>query len=285
MSGLALAASQFGLRVPGQESGWGAPMYVELLRSNAVLGAIATDSVTRRPGGPREPVLDLVGVEASDPARRTELGIRRLRRKLVRASDDKLLGSVTVSVTTKWPEASHDLAQALLAQVNRFNVEARAGQAALERRFADTQAQDAERLLREAEDRLQRFLEENRVVVSPLLVVQRDRLQREVGLRQEVLTSLLQNREEARLREVRDTPGITILQAPEIPALPVARRLVAKTGFGFLAGAMLAMLWILLADARARARLHPVPEVRELARLLDETLPWSRRDGHDPRGT
>ncbi len=36
-SGLALVASQFGIRVPSSGSGWSAPVYVELIRSRALL--------------------------------------------------------------------------------------------------------------------------------------------------------------------------------------------------------------------------------------------------------
>src|SRR5258707_9297656 len=39
-SGLALVASQFGIRMPTRGGGWGPPAYVELLRSRAVLEPI-----------------------------------------------------------------------------------------------------------------------------------------------------------------------------------------------------------------------------------------------------
>src|SRR5687768_14304504 len=44
-SGLALAASQFGIRVPATSGGWGPPIYVELLRSRALLEPLASSTV------------------------------------------------------------------------------------------------------------------------------------------------------------------------------------------------------------------------------------------------
>jgi hypothetical protein len=276
-SGIAAAASQLGLRLPSQEAGWGAGMYVELLRSNAVLAEIARGSYTRA-SGEKVALSELLRVDDEVPASRLERTIRKLRNRVIRASDDKLLGSVRVSVSTPWPVASFEMASALVDQVNRFNVEARNAQASVERQFAEEQAREAEQKLREAEDRLQRYLESNRSIGgSAELTVQRDRLQREVSLRQQVLTSLLQNREEARLREVRDVPGIVILESPEVPPLPVSRRLAARLAFGLVSGALVALVLLLLEGARTRAYTHG-GRVAELAVLADDILPARWRD-------
>src|SRR6185437_5240603 len=49
------AASQFGLRLPGQNDGWGPPVYVELLNSRALLEPLTRDTlVVPEQGGRRE---------------------------------------------------------------------------------------------------------------------------------------------------------------------------------------------------------------------------------------
>ncbi len=277
--GIALAATQFGLRLPGVDGGWGPALYVELLRSPAVLAQIARDSVRTDSGGARRSVMELLEVPEVDAAERVELTVRALRNEVVVASDDKVLGSAQVTVTTRWPQASYEIAVSLLDQVNRFNVESRNAQAASERRFAEEQAREAEERLREAEDRLQDYLESNRALASsPSLQVRRDRLQREVTLRQQVLASLVQSREDARLREVRDVPGITVLEAPEVPALPVSRQLAAKMLFGAFLGFLLGVLVLIAGQARDRAYASSSGRLRECARLLDDLLPAGLRD-------
>lgn len=288
-SGLALAASQFGIRVPSSAGGWGPPIYVELLRSQALLEPIALDTVVvSEEGGRRVALLDLLEVEAPTPARRTDLAVRALG-GIVKASEDKKLGAVKVSVATRWPSVSLALAERLVRGVNQFNLETRKSQAAAERQFVEVQAGEAERALRGAEDRLQSFLQRNRAFSSsPELAFERDRLQRDVALRQQVYATLLQNREEARIREVRDTPVITVLEDPRLPVVGEARNSVRKGVLGGLAGGMLGVLIAFLAQGMAGVRRQPSDEAREFFQLLEEARPrFLRRGGvreRRPRG-
>src|SRR5438094_866480 len=278
VSGLALAASQFGIRVPTSSGGWGPPLYVELLRSRALLGPIALDTVlVAEEGGRRVALMDLLEIRGSAPERQADMAVRALR-GIVTASELKALGAVKVSVTTRWPSVSRTLAEQLLRAVNQFNVETRKSQAAAERQFVEAQAVEAERLLRAAEDRLQVFLQRNRAFAgSPELNFEHDRLQREVALRQQVYTSLLQNREEARMREVRDTPVITVLENPRLAVVSEARRSLQRGVLGGLAGGMLGVVIALMADGARRARRESDGAARDFFRLLDEATPrWLR---------
>lgn len=278
-SGLALAASQFGIRLPTTGGGWGPPIYVELLHSRVLLEPIALDTiVVVEEGGRSVTLMDLLNVEAPTPELRVEYAVRALG-KIVTASEDRKLGAVKVSVTTKWPSVSLALAERLVHGVNRFNVETRKSQAAAERQFVEAQAGEAERALREAEDRLQGFLQRNRVISSPDLGFEHDRLQRQVALRQQVYTSLLQNREEARIREVRDTPVITVLEEPRLPVVGEARNSVSKGVLGGLAGGMLGVLIAFLAQGMVGARRQPSQEAREFFQLVEEATPRLLRRG------
>jgi uncharacterized protein involved in exopolysaccharide biosynthesis len=172
------------------------------------------------------------------------------------------------------------LADRLVSGVGRFNVERRKSQAAAERQFVDGLAAEAERDLRTAEDGLQSFLQRNREMGgSPQLVFERDRLQREVALRQQVYTSLLQNREEARIREVRDTPVITVLEDPRLPVVAEPRKTVLKALLGGFGGVLLGMLITFLGQGLAGARTAPNKEEREFFALLAAATPRFRKRG------
>jgi uncharacterized protein involved in exopolysaccharide biosynthesis len=273
-SGLVLAASQLGIRVPSSSGAWGPPVYVELLTSQALLEPIALDTVVvAEDGGRRVALLDLLEVKAPTPARRTEFAVRRLR-QVVKASEVRMLGAVRLSVTTEWPSVSLALAERLVRAVNQFNLETRKSQAGAERVFVEGQALEAEHSLREAEDRLQIFLQRNRSVAgSPELEFSRDRLQREVALRQQVYTSLLQAREEARIREVRDTPVITVLESPRLPVVGEARKSVQRGVSVGVAGGILGVLIAFLSRAVAMARQAPDENAREFFLLVEELTP------------
>jgi uncharacterized protein involved in exopolysaccharide biosynthesis len=274
-SGLALAASQFGIRLPSSGGGtWGPPVYVELLRSRSLLDPIARESVVvAEEGGRRVPVAELLKVKASTPEERSELTFHALQ-AISTASEVKPLGAVKLSVTTRWPSVSRALADRLVEGVNKFNLETRKSQAAAERQFVEAQAAEAGSALRVVEDQLQSFLQRNRDVSgSPALAFERDRLQREVSRRQEVYTSLLQSREEAKIREVRELPVITVIESPRVPVVGESRNTVLKALMGGLAAGMLGVLIAFVAHAMAGARRGPRDEAREFFELLDEVTP------------
>ena len=274
-SALAMAASQFGIRVPSANQGWGPPIYVELLGSDELLGTIAMDTLTvAEMGGARVPTMDLLKISGSTPNKRLHRAVLALRKK-IGASEDKKLGAVRVAVTTKWPSVSRALVLRLLQLVNEFNMSKRKSQAAAERQFVEAQAGRAEQALHEAEDRLEAFLKQNRgsLASSPDLGLQRDRLQREVTLRQQVYTTLVQSREEARIREVRDTPVFTILQEPQLPVAGEDLGLGKKTVVGAFAGGMLALVFAFLMSTMRGAAKLPDSEATEFLRLIEEVKP------------
>ena len=138
----------------------------------------------------------------------------------------------------------------------------------------------AKQELLEVENRLQSFFEMNRDIgTSPLLRFRQDRLQREVDIRQAVVSALAQNFEQARIDEVRDIPVITIVEEPEVPALPDPRMLLLRGVLALVAGAMLgALIAFFLAFVRA-SRTDAADELDEFRRLkraaaLDIRRPW-----------
>lgn len=287
-SGLALAASQLGIQMPASSGAtWGPPLYVELLGSQALLEPIALDTVVvAEEGGRRIALVDLLKVKAITPAKRVDLAVKTLRR-IINVSEDKRLGAVRLSVSTKWPSVSLALAEKLVRSVNQFNLEKRQSQAMAERLFVEAQAKEAEHALRESEDQLQLFLQRNRSITgSPDLEFQRDRLRRELALRQQVYTSLVQNREDARIREVRDTPVITVLESPRLPVMGEARKSIQKALLGGLGGGMFGVLIAFIVRVVASARKESSEEAQQFFQLVEEAKPrFLRReaDAHPGR--
>jgi uncharacterized protein involved in exopolysaccharide biosynthesis len=276
-SELAAAATQFGIRLSPSlsETGWGAPVYVELLRSRALLEPIARDTVAvQERGGERAAVADLLDIRDDDSSRRVEKTVRHLARDVVKPSEVKSLRGVRLSVATEWPSVSLEIAQRLVNGVNRFNLETRQTQAAAERRFVGQQAEDAENALRVSEERLKAFLQRNRTILPGSEVAfERDRLQREVTLRQDLHTAWLKSREEARIREVRNTPVITIIEPPKFPAQAESRGIAVKAIVGAFGGGLLGVSLAFLSLLLLRARSTPGDETREFFHLVEEVRP------------
>lgn len=279
-SGLAaMAASQLGLRLPAGGGAWGVPVYLELLSSRALLDPLVNDTfVVAEERGRRVPFMELMEIDDPRPEVRAEAAVGALRH-LISAREDTKIGALKITVTTRWPSVSLALAQRLISRLNEFNLETRKTQAVVERQFVEVRTAEAEATLRDAENRLQDFLQRNRAANSPELIFERDRLQREVMLRQQLYTDWSKSREEARVREVRDTPVITALEEPRLPLRPEGRGSVRRAVLGGALGAGLALLLAFIVQAVAFARREPSAEAREFFALFDQLMPRLRKKG------
>ena len=248
-SGLASLAGQFGVALPSSNQSLSPDFYAQLLESRELLTGVARDTfVVEEMGRRRIAFLDLFDIQGAAKRIREEEAARQLTR-IVAASVVKPTGVVELSVKTRWPSVSVAIATALLDEVNVFNQRMRREQAGSERKFVEGRLAIAGADLRAAEDRLEEFLRTNRQFASsPELSFQRDRLQRDVALKQQVFTSLTQSYEEVRIREVRDTPVITLVESPSVPSLPEPRRRVLSIVLGLFLGGFVGVLVALVSQ-------------------------------------
>ena len=92
-------------------------------------------------------------------------------------------------------------------------------------------------------------------------------------MRTQTHTSLLQNREQARLREVRNTPVITMIEEASLPVLPESRGALVRGIVGLIFGGMLSILWVLGTGRLSTVDGSSDPDRRELIALLREVTP------------
>ena len=273
LSALAAAASQLGVRAPASGGGWVPAVYVQLLHSNALLDPIAHDTlIVAEEANRRVALMDLLKIKGRKQAESEELTVIALR-NLVQSAELRSLSAVQLSVRTKWPSVSAAIAKQLVAGVQKFNIESRKSQAMAESQFLEGRTDFAQQSLRDSEDRLASFLRRNRVTNSPELALERDRLQRDVSLRQQLYTSLMQSREEARARAVRDTPVITVIEEPKLPVIPDARRSVLKAALGLLAGGLIGIVLAFLIRGITWAQSSASGQSREFLALLGDVTP------------
>jgi uncharacterized protein involved in exopolysaccharide biosynthesis len=254
-STLASLAGQFGVSLPAGNQALSPEFYSNLLKSRVLLEPIARDTfVVPELRGERISFLDLFGVRGDSPQGREEAGVRMLM-AIVTPTISKTTGVVEVSVATRWRSVSLAITTAVVDGINEYNQRTRRGQAEVERKFVEGRLALAGAELRQAEDRMERFLSTNRMVSnSPELNLEHDRIRREVDLRQQVFTSLTQAYEDARIREVRDTPVISLFEPPAVPTLAESRgrlkRALLGVALGGLVGVMVAFTSAMMAERR-----------------------------------
>jgi uncharacterized protein involved in exopolysaccharide biosynthesis len=270
-SGLASIAGQMGIAIPSGNQSQSPDFYLSLLRSRVVLLPIAHDTlIVDELAGKRMTVLDLLGVPSGTPLRREEQGVTALQR-LINVSVAKATGIVEFSVATKWRSVSLALVTALLNGVNEYNEATRQSQATSERKFIEGRLNLAAAELRDAENRLAGFQKGNRDFGgSPDLAIGRERLQRDLALRQQVFMSLTQAYEDARIREVRDTPVITVFEPPSAPSLPQRRGLLIGVLLGSVLGGLIGVLLSFTSGLLTRRQESGNSEAEEFANALRE---------------
>jgi uncharacterized protein involved in exopolysaccharide biosynthesis len=241
-------SAQLGLGTLNPANAFGSPdLYRKLLQTESVLSEMA-DSSLDLPSGSSRFVGTLAAywrINGATPAVKRDRVVQRLKRVLA-VDVDPRVQLVEVRATTTSPYVSQAIVRMALELVSAFNQERRQSQSAHEATFIGGRLEEARRELQSVEDSVARFVERNRDFKNaPFLTVQYERLQREVALRQAIFSALAQRYEQSRIEEVRDTPVITVVQQPVLPAWPDSRHLGLKLALAFLAGATVSTVLVL----------------------------------------
>ena len=271
-------ATQFGIALPAADPGQTPPFYVDLVNSGQLLSSLATSEFPDpSKNGAQRPLWAILNAKGETPAARISDAVLLLRRR-IRPSVRAKTGVVDVVVTVDDPALAAAMCTRLLELVNRFNLETRQTQAAAEARFVQGRLADAKTELRVAEDRLQIFLQHNREFrASPELTFQEDRLRRDVTLDQQIVATLSQSYEQARIDQVRDTPAITVLERPIPPPAPDPRRHLRHAVIGAFLGLLFGIAWVWTSDFFHALLRRRDTEIEEFHSLVDDSASDLRR--------
>jgi uncharacterized protein involved in exopolysaccharide biosynthesis len=271
-------AAQFGVDVSGIDPSQSPVLYTELMKMPDVLGRLVDSSFRTSTNKVPRPLADIWKISTKvSPALRREQAIDRLL-KAVSTSVGLKVDVVTVNVVTEDPLLSAELNDALLQEVNRFNLQTRQSRASAERRFTEQRMHDIQTELRRVEDSVQTFFTSNRQsYLSASLELAKQRLTRRVDLLAATYSTLATSFERARIDEVRDTPLLTVIQQPHVPLRPDPRGTVAKAILTFILGLGAAAIFVLVRSMLGAALSSDDDDAREFSRLLDDTSQDVRR--------
>lgn len=264
-SSLSAIAAQFGLSnlgalagAAGGGSGASPQFYADLLHSRELLRAVVQTryAVASDPAF-QGALVDYFKVQRPDSTEATLRAMKALNERALAVDVDRQTGVVRFSVTLKNRQLAEQVSRRFLDLVNDFNVRRRRSTVTAERDFAESRSEEAYAQLRRSENALTDFRNSNRALeLSPTLAAQEAALQRRVTLAQQVYTGLAQQYESSKIEAVRNTPVITVIDAPEGLVEPVPRGTAAKGLLGFALGVMGMAAWAIFAEARRR---RPAP--------------------------
>lgn len=228
-------------------------LYVDLLRSRQLFRDLARVRVSGAHGDSGT-IAQGLGIQTPDSALLRERTADALEHR-VHSSLTLRTGVVRLSVSAPAPQLALAINKTLLHAVDSFNIVKLQDRGALERRFTQQRIGQVKTELRDAENRLQSFMDQNRAYsLSSILAVQHDRLEREVTLKQAVLATLTTQLARAEEDAQRDTPVITVLENPELPPRADGRGVIALVLLAAIGGCMSGVLIAFVMAARVAPR-------------------------------
>ncbi|WP_285576383.1 hypothetical protein [Geothrix limicola] len=219
LGGLASAAAAFGVSLPGGDSS--DANFVDVLSSRWLKEQLLRTefqfhSRLWRFGSER---LETCTLYSYLGQKNTDRAIKALDGILVSSRDLKSK-VIVISAETKSPELSQLVAQRTGKLLEVFLQEKGRTRGGAKATFAEARLKEARHEMDDAEEVLRRFLEGNRNYLSsadPAVRLTGIRLETELRLRQQLVTTLAMNREQALLEEKNDVPILNVLDSGNLP--------------------------------------------------------------------
>lgn len=262
-SGIGALAGELGFSLPTADPMSSPEFYAAVMESRSLLERTLQ---TRFPvpnvtAGQTDSALliEILEIEDDSPRKRMEKAVEWLRDHSFPRVDNKT-GTIEFGVELPDPDLAAAVTSHMVGLLNDFNQRTRNLRARERRKFTEARTNESQTDLENAEDSLRAFLTRNRQFeFTPQLLFERNRLERQVTLRQEVYQTLRREYEIARIEEVNDTPVLTVVDPPVAPAHHSSpkrfRMALVAAVLGLLLGVSLAFLLQYLERSREQ---HPL---------------------------
>lgn len=241
MGGLAAAAAAFGVSVGG--TGGSDANFVDILKSRWLREQLLNTEFqfqarSWRFGAERPHQETLSAYLGTDNLDR---GLAALN-EVISSSKDIKSNVISISVETRSPTLSQQVVRRATELLNEFVVKNSRTRGTEKASFAEARLADARRELDQAENAFRGFLESNRnyqVSSDPSVRLRGSRLEAELNLRRQLVSTLALNREQSLLDAKNDIPILNILDAGSLPIEKSRpRRSVLVVGLTILSGAL-----------------------------------------------
>jgi len=219
LGNLAAAAAAFGVGVPGADGG--DANFVDILNSRWMRESLLKSQFTFKERSWRfgtekmrtQTLYDYLKVKNLDQ------GVRAVG-AMLSASRDLKSKVLTLSVETRSPELSQQIAQRVAKLLETFVQEKGRTRGGYKAAFAEARLKEARDEMASAEEDFRRFLDGNRNYLAsadPSVRIRGARLEAELKLRQQLVMTLAMNREQALMEEKNDIPILNVLDPGNLP--------------------------------------------------------------------
>jgi uncharacterized protein involved in exopolysaccharide biosynthesis len=213
MGSLAGLASLAGVNVP---SGDISRLYPVILTSESVLTAVIERRYATTRFQDSVNLIQYMELDEGSDAKNLDAALRTLKDLLVVNIDAKT-SVVTASVEMREPRLAADVLNASLVELDLFLREKKSTSATEQRKWIESRLVQVNLELRTAEDALKTFREKNHQVSSPQLLLEQERLAREVQVKASIDLELRKQAEIAKIDEIKQIATINVLDEGREP--------------------------------------------------------------------
>jgi len=270
MGGLAGLASQFGMNIPSggglSQADLSSPLLIpELLKSRTFIETLLGEKFYIEMYNKELDLLSIMnnGIEPSVDNR--EIVITEILPDISGMISYTSGGSFSnISVVAFEPRFAKELSDVVLKNIAILNSNFRTQSLKEKTLFIESRIKLVEKDLRDAELKYKLFLEQNRQVISPSLLLDQERISRDVEIQKEIYLTLKQQLELAQIEQIEEASVIKILDKPQYPLYPFNIKLKASILIGCFVGLLFGILIGLFraypdnADIKERKKLRSI---------------------------
>ena len=228
-------AAQFGIYTgtPKAEPQW---VYTEIIRSRTLARSMLKRKFDTIEFGKNKTLLEILmdnkNLKFNSSNLREKIAVDKL---IGMISVDKKISHYDLSISAHEPLFARDIAIALIDELESAQRNYNKSKTSKTRKFVEDRIVETEKELNNAEEALKNFRDRNRRMEnSPALLLEQQRLTREVSVLIGVFTTLKQQLENIKIEEVKESNYVIVLDPPEAPlsrSRPNKRFMVTLAGF------------------------------------------------------
>lgn len=215
MGGLSDLASLAGINTGGDGSLL--KLYPTIIKSESVLKNILYKKYQTKKFQQPVNLIEYWEIEAKTPELQYEFGLNSLRVMLLVLVDAKT-SVITMSISMPEPQLAADILNGVTVELNSFLLNKKTTSAGNQRKFVEERLIEVKQDLTKAENSLKEFREKNRQVLSPQLMLEQERLIRDIQINAAVYTELRKQFEIVKIEVVKNIPVINVMDPARAPA-------------------------------------------------------------------
>ncbi|MDR0305111.1 MAG: hypothetical protein LBH98_10165 [Chitinispirillales bacterium] len=177
--------------------------------------------------------------------------LRSKKGKFMSIEKDKVKGTIEIKTRFQNPSLAYSIHEYLIEYLKKYIESDYLNRGKEKREFVEERVADARMSLNRAESYLVGFKEKNLAAQSPSVILEGERLQREVVLKASVYAELIKQLELAKIDEKKETPAFEVIKEADYPLYPSEpnRKLLILIGIfaGIFAGIFIVFMkeWII----------------------------------------